>query len=204
MFGVTDYGAFIVAVIAFLFIPGPGNLVLIISTSTGGLRGGFAAACGVIVGDQILIWLALFGAASVLKTWPPAFGILQWLGAAYLAWIGVRMLWVKKGDAPPPSIQSSQYFQQAISITLFNPKAIMFYLAFFPLFIDPTQKPDLITFSFMAATVAGLTFLYAALVILLTNNLADRMRASPRANAALNKIAGVLLIGLGFKLLLLK
>ena len=59
MFGVMDYGAFVVAVIVFLAIPGPGNLALVTSTGKGGLTGGLAATLGVIAGDQVLIWLAV-------------------------------------------------------------------------------------------------------------------------------------------------
>ena len=59
MFGVNDYGAFVVAVIVFLAIPGPGNLALVTSTGKGGVAGGMAATLGVIAGDQVLIWLAV-------------------------------------------------------------------------------------------------------------------------------------------------
>ena len=67
MFGVADYGAFVVAVIVFLAIPGPGNLALITSTGKGGLRGGLAATFGVIAGDQVLMWLAVAGVSAVLR-----------------------------------------------------------------------------------------------------------------------------------------
>ena len=64
MLGVTDFGAFVVTVIIFLLIPGPGNLALITSTSKGGIRGGIAATLGVILGDQVLMWLAVAGVAA--------------------------------------------------------------------------------------------------------------------------------------------
>ena len=65
MLGVTDYGAFVVAIIVFLLIPGPGNLALISSTGKGGIRGGLAATIGVILGDQVLMWLAVAGVAAL-------------------------------------------------------------------------------------------------------------------------------------------
>ena len=202
MFGVADYGAFVVAVIVFLFIPGPGNLALITSTGKGGVRGGFAATAGVIVGDQVLMWLAVAGVAAVLQASPWAFGTVQWLGAAYLAWIGLRMIIVRPGDAPIINIRPRQYFRQAMGITLLNPKAIVFYMAFFPLFVAPGRHRGLATFAFMAATIAVLTFLYGAGVVLLTHRLADRLRASPRVTRGFNRLAGVLLIGFGVKLVL--
>ena len=136
-FGISDYGAFVAAIVVFLAIPGPGNLALITSTSKGGVAGGLMATLGVIAGDQVLMWLAVAGVAAVLTTYPAAFVAIQWLGAVYLAWLGWKMLSAKPGDAPVLNIRPRQYFQQALAITLLNPKAIVFYMAFFPLFVDP-------------------------------------------------------------------
>jgi threonine/homoserine/homoserine lactone efflux protein len=85
-------------------------------------------------------------------------------------------------------------------ITLLNPKAIVFYMAFFPLFVDPATHQGLKSFAFMAVTIAVLTFAYGLIVTLLTWRLAERLRASPRATQALEKIAGICLIGFGLKL----
>ncbi len=204
MLGVADYGAFVIAVIVFLAIPGPGNLALITSTGKGGPRGGLAATCGVIAGDQVLMWLAVAGVAALLQASPRLFGALQWAGAAYLGWIGWRLLFAKPGDAPVVNILPRDYFRQAFAITLLNPKAIVFYMAFFPLFVDPVRHQGLTTFGLMAATIAVLTLLYGAVVVLLTHRLADRLRASPRVSRALERLAGVLLIGFGVKLVLSK
>lgn len=204
MFGVADYGAFVAAILIFLAIPGPGNLALITSTSKGGIRGGLAATMGVIAGDQVLMWAAVAGVATLLATYPAAFNAVQWLGAAYLAWLGFRMLTAKPGAAPVLNIQPRHYFRQAGLITLLNPKAIVFYMAFFPLFVDPAQHQGLVTFGVMAATIAFLTFLYGLVVVLLTHFLAERMRANPLIARVLEKIAGVFLIGFGVKLALNK
>jgi leucine efflux protein len=202
MFGIADYASFIVAVIVFLMIPGPGNLALITSTGKGGLRGGLACTFGVIAGDQVLMWLAVAGVAALLTAWPPAFHAVQWLGALYLAWLGARMLLTQPGDAPVLEIKPHHYFRQALFITLLNPKAIVFYMAFFPLFVEPAHHQGLLTFGVMAATIAVLTFAYGLIVVLLTHRLAERLRASPRVTGALQKLAGVFLIGFGVKLAL--
>ena len=204
MFGVADYGAFVAAIFIFLAIPGPGNLALITSTSKGGLTGGLAATMGVIAGDQVLMWLAVAGVAALLATYPAAFHAVQWLGAAYLAWLGVRMLLAKPGDRPVLHIQPHHYFRQAALITLLNPKAIVFYMAFFPLFVDPAQHLGMVTFGVMAATIASLTFCYGLVVVLLTHHLAERMRANPVIVRVLNKLAGVFLLAFGVKLAMSK
>ena len=203
-FGISDYGAFVAAIVLFLAIPGPGNLALITSTGKGGVRGGLAATLGVIAGDQVLMWAAVAGVAAVLATYPTAFSAVQWLGAAYLAWMGWKMVTAKTGDAPVLNIRPRQYFQQALAITLLNPKAIVFYMAFFPLFVDPAHHLGLLSFAVMAATIAALTFLYGLGMTLLTHHLAERMRANPAIGRVLEKLAGVFLIGFGIKLAISK
>ncbi len=203
-FGISDYGALVAATVLFLAIPGPGNLALITSTSKGGIAGGLGATLGVIAGDQVLMWLAVAGVATVLATYPAAFAAVQWLGALYLAWLGWKMLSAKPGDAPVLNIRPRRYFQQAVAITLLNPKAIVFYMAFFPLFVDPQTHLGLISFGVMAATIAALTFLYGLGMTLLTHHLAERMRANPGIGRVLEKLAGVFLIGFGLKLALSK
>ena len=136
--------------------------------------------------------------------WPLAFGAVQWLGAAYLAWLGARMLLARPGDQPVLHIRPRHYLQQAMVITLLNPKAIVFYMAFFPLFVDPTRHPGVGTFGVMAATIAVLTFCYGLTVVLLTHHLAERLRARPWVGRLLQKVAGLVLIGFGLKLALAK
>lgn len=202
MFGIADYGAFVIAIIVFLAIPGPGNIALVTSTSKGGIRGGLAATLGCISGDQVLMWTAVAGVAGLLAANPRVFHAVQWLGAAYLAWLGIKMLLHKPGATPVVKILPRHYFRQALTITLLNPKAIVFYMAFFPLFIDPVQHRGLTTFAVMALTIAVLTFLYGLAAALITYFLAARVRANPRLSARIEKLAGVFLLGFGIKLAL--
>ena len=202
MFGITDYGAFVMAFIVLLMIPGPGNLALITSTTKGGVRGGLASTLGIIFGDQVLMWLAVAGVAALLASYPTAFHAVQWLGAAYLAWLGLRMLLAKPGSGPAVTITAGHYLRQTAVITLFNPKAIVFYMAFFPLFIDPARHQGLLTFAVMAVTVALLTLCYGVVLVLLTRRMVDRLRARPCVGLVLERLAGVSLLGFGLKLAL--
>ncbi|MEP7100614.1 MAG: LysE family translocator [Burkholderiales bacterium] len=202
MFGIADYPSFVIAVIVFLLIPGPGNLALITSTGKGGLRGGFGSIFGLIAGDQLLMWTAVAGVAALLAASPAAFHAVQWLGAGYLAWLGLRMILAKAGDKPVLQMKPHHFFRQSLVITLLNPKAIVFYMAFFPLFVDPAQHRGLLPFAVMAATIAALTFLYGLIVVMLTHHLAERLRANPAISNVLQKLAGVFLIGFGVKLAL--
>ena len=203
-FGIADYGAFVFALVLLFLLPGPGNLALITSAGKGGLAGGMASVFGLLLGDQILLWLTVAGLAAVLAANPVIFQALQWLGAAYLVWLGFKMITAKPGDKPMLNIKAGHYFQQTMVITLFNPKAIMFYVAFFPQFIDPTKYQGLLTFGVMAATIAVLGFAYCLSVVLVTHYMAERIRANPRVTSVLQKIAGLFLIGFGVKLALSK
>ncbi|MBC7955477.1 MAG: LysE family transporter, partial [Cytophagales bacterium] len=138
MLGISDYGTFCFSILVFLALPGPGTFALLTSTAKGGFRAGAAATLGVIVGDQVLLWLAVAGVAALLAAHPLAFRVVQYAGAAYLAWVGLRLIFAKEGDASPIRIEPRHYLRQALLITLLNPKAIVFYMAFFPLFINPT------------------------------------------------------------------
>lgn len=202
MFGIADYGAFVVAIIVFLAIPGPGNLALLTATGKGGIRAGMAATLGVIVGDQVLLWLAVAGLSAVLINYPSLYSSLKWVGAAYLMGLGYSLFNAKPGDAPVLEMKSEHYIRQGLLITVLNPKAIVFYMAFFPLFVDPKIHQGLITFGVMAATIAALTLAYGLVVVLLAHYLAERVRANPLATTMLNKVAGALLMGFAIKLAL--
>jgi threonine/homoserine/homoserine lactone efflux protein len=200
MFGISDYGAFVAAFVLLLFLPGPGNLALITSTSQGGMRGGVASVLGLLLGDQVLLWMTVAGVAALLQSYPQLFMSLQWLGAAYLAWLGARMVLAKAGEGPSIKITPGKYFKETMFITLLNPKAIMFYFAFFPQFIDPEQHQGMTTFVFMALTIAVLGFIYCFGVVLITHFMAERIRANPKMSGFLQKLAGMCLIGFGLKL----
>ena len=204
MFGIADYGAFVVAILVFLAIPGPGNLALLTATGQGGVRSGMAATLGVITGDQALLWLAVAGLSAVLINYPGLFGAVKWVGAVYLLSLGIVLFRAKPSDAPVLTMKPEHYFRQALFITVLNPKAIVFYMAFFPLFVDPAIHQGWLTFAVMATTIAALTLAYGLVLVLLAHHLAARIRANPMVRSLLNKTAGVLLVGFGLKLALFK
>ena len=82
--------------------------------------------------------LTAIGVAAMLAAYPAAFKAVQWIGAGYLAWLGLKMLRARPGDAPILNFRPRDYFRQTLFITLLNPKAIVFYMAFFP----PTKVRD--------------------------------------------------------------
>jgi threonine/homoserine/homoserine lactone efflux protein len=201
MFGIADYGAFCAAIVLFLALPGPGTFALITSTGQGGFRAGAAATAGVILGDQVLLWLAVAGVAAVLTAHPVWFKAVQYLGAAYLGWIGLRLLLARgEGSGSPLRIQPHHYLRQALWITLLNPKAIVFYMAFFPLFIDPATHRGAPSFAAMALTIAVITALYGLMLCAFAQAVSQKVRAHKRLALALQRVAGLFLVGFGLRL----
>jgi len=199
--GISDIWTFVVAVIVFLALPGPGTFALLTATSKGGKKGGYAALLGLILGDQLLLWLAVAGVAALLAANPTLFKLVQYAGALYLVWIGISLLRPDKNAVPALiSMQVGRYFRQALLITVLNPKAIVFYMAFFPLFIDPHQHQGWLSFAAMAAIIALLTLIYCSGLILMGDVFAKRLRANQMLSRWLERAAGVFLIGFGIKL----
>ncbi len=198
--GISDYGAFCAAILLFLALPGPGTFTLLTSVGKGGMRAGAAATFGVIAGDQVLLWLAVGGVAAVLAAHPLWFHGLQYLGAAYLVWVGLRLAFAASGSPSPIRIEPRHYGRQAFLITLLNPKAIVFYMAFFPLFIDPATHLGMPTYVAMAATIAAITAAYCLLLCAFAHKVGQQVRAHRRLVRALERLAGVFLVGFGLKL----
>jgi leucine efflux protein len=209
MVGIQNYGAFVVAFIVLMLIPGPGNLALISSAVQGGLRGGLASVLGLLLGDQVLFWLAVTGVASLMAANPRALVMIQWAGAAYLAWLGCKMLLAKLGQEAALEIRPGAYFKQTMMITLLNPKSILFFIAFLPQFISRdlvvTNPSAWLAFGLLAVTIFVLGFIYCFGVVLVTHFTAQSLKATGRfskANLALwlNRLAGLILLGFSLKL----
>ena len=200
MLGIADYGAFCAAILLFLALPGPGTFALLTSTGKGGFRAGAAATWGLIAGDQVLLWLAVAGVAALLAAHPAWFRAVQYAGAAYLAWIGLKLLFARGGAVSPVRIEPRHYARQAFLITLLNPKAIVFYMAFFPLFIDPAQHQGALTFGTMALTIAAITAAYCLLLCAFAQAVSHKLRAHRRLARALERLAGTFLVGFGLRL----
>lgn len=200
LLGISDVWQLIVATMVFLMLPGPGTFCVLTCTARNGLRGGFASVAGLMLADGMLMFLAAAGVAALLKANPLAFRALQYAGAAYLAWLGLKLL-LSRGEASGVvPFSSAADFRRGFMVTSINPKAIVFYMAFFPLFIDPAAHRGSLTFLAMAAIIATCTFCYCSLLIFVGNAAAARLKRHRRLARLGNQLAGVFLIGFGIKL----
>lgn len=199
--GVTDVWQLILAGFVFLVLPGPGTFCLLSCSAKHHLRGGFAALLGIMCADIVLMFLAGIGVAALLHANPVLFKGLQYVGAAYLAYLGVRLLMAKSeaGNTVVPFSHVADY-RRGFLVTLINPKAIVFYMAFFPLFIDPLTQQGSVTFLAMGCVLTVCTLLYGSFLVLVGNAAAKKMAHNRRICSLASRAAGVFLIGFGIKL----
>lgn len=201
MSAIADYPAFVVAVLIFQMVPGPGTFSVLAATAKGGPRGGYAALAGLMLGDWLLMAAAMVGVAAMMTAHPLLFRAMQFLGVAYLVWAGLQLLRAQRDQtgAPPPAA-TARHFRHGLLITVINPKAIIFYMAFLPLFIDPLRYRGVATLAAMGATIATLTLLYGSVLIWGGHWAARRLRQNRRVGRWAARLAGVALIGFGARL----
>ncbi len=201
--GINDLGTFVVAVILFLMLPGPGTFTLLTATARGGVRAGYATLAGLMLGDQILIAIAATGVAALLQAHPVLFAGLRYIGAAYLIWVGINLLRepaaASGGDAAPVQY-GRRWFRQALLVGLLNPKAILFYMAFFPLFIDPLRQRGALTLATMAVLIAILSVGWCSVLIFGGQFIARRLAGYPRVGVWLRRGVGICLVVFGLRL----
>jgi leucine efflux protein len=203
LLGIANYPAFCATVLVFLAIPGPGTFAVLTSTAKGGIKGGYASIIGLALGDWVFMLAAMLGLGAVLTSMPTLFKSIQYLGAAYLIWVGIQLLRVKsEGDGVSTLLpmDNGRFLRQSFLITLINPKAIVFYMAFFPLFITPAIHQGAVTFAAMGLTITALTVFYCSLLIFIGNAVATKLKRHRRARQAAHKVAGVGMIGFGVKM----
>lgn len=203
MFDIQNYASFIGAIVVFQLIPGPGTLAILNATARNGVGAGAGAVLGTLVGDFVYMLAAVLGLAAVLAAYPQVLAAAQWLGIAYLVWLGIGLLRIPVGDAPAPAARSHGprvWFRQALAVSLTNPKVVMFFMAFFPLFLRADSPPA--TLVAMMLHVTLISFAWQMALVLVGNAAARRLARWRQARRIATRAAGIALIGFGARLAL--
>jgi threonine/homoserine/homoserine lactone efflux protein len=185
MIDVTLVSRFAVLVAVLSCIPGPAVLLTVATALRRGSRAGFAAACGVLSGNAFYFVLSGAGVAALLLASYAAFTVLKYVGAAYLAYLGLRALFARRselgngaeGDAPVADARRA--FRAGLVTQLSNPKALVFFVAIVPQFVDAQRG--------VAVQIAALTIVSTAVefaVLAVYVGLATRVRRMPSADRA--------------------
>jgi len=203
VFEIQNYESFVAAILVFQLIPGPGTLAILNATARNGITAGLGAVLGTLLGDMAYMIAAIVGLAAVMKANPALFQGLQWFGVAYLGWMGLQLLRqpVSSDNSSPETRKSAWvYFRQAFTVGLTNPKVVLFFVAFFPLFLRADASA--LTLGVMIAHVTLISFLYQAGLVLVGNAVARRLRSLPLVRKLATRLAGTALLGFGVKLAL--
>ncbi len=208
MLGITDVTTYLLGTVAIVLLPGPNSMFVLSVAARRGVRAGYAGAAGVFVGDAVLMLLTALGAASVLKAVPALFLVIKMVGAAYLTWIGLQLIrgaWLRwQGRAPAATPESvtdlAQPFRKALTISLLNPKAILFYVSFFIQFVDPAYAWPGLTFLALGAIAQVCSMVYLTVLIFAGARLAAAFTARRRTASAASTGVGALFLGFGAKL----
>ena len=192
------WAAFVAASSILLIIPGP-TVLLVVSYALGqGWRTALPMAIGVALGDFTAMTLSMLGLGALLAASATLFGVLKWIGAAYLVWLGVK-LWRAGGtlEAAPrtDAVSAAKMLGHAWLVTALNPKSITFFVAFLPAFLDP--KADFLTQMVVFETTFLLLAFANAFGYALVASRARGFVANPRAIGVVNKVGGSLLVSAG-------
>jgi threonine/homoserine/homoserine lactone efflux protein len=203
MFGIQNYYSFIIAIFIFQLFPGAGTITILNATARNGVSTGMSAVLGTLAGDFAYMLAAVLGLSAVLGAYPSILKSAQWIGVAYLCWTGLKFLRVSVTGRPNHMESDKEgwiYFRQALAVSLTNPKVIMFFMAFFPLFLNSESKP--ITLFVLMMHVTTISSLYQTGLVIIGNTVARYLSKWKSIRIVAARIAGIALIGFGVKLAL--
>lgn len=183
--------------------PGPDNIFVLTQSALRGAFSGFIITLGLCTGLLVHTSAVAFGVAAIFKTSALAFSVLKYIGAGYLlymAWKAFRAspAEITAGNSSERSL--SVLYRRGIIMNITNPKVSIFFLAFLPQFADPARGAMI-----LQILLLGLLFILAALIVfgvvcILAGTIGDRLRRSPRTQNIINRLAGLVLVGLALKL----
>jgi threonine/homoserine/homoserine lactone efflux protein len=204
LFGIHHFGIFLLTGILLNLTPGPDTAYILGRSIAQGRTAGIASALGIGFGSVLHTCAAALGLSAVLAASVWAFGALKWAGAAYLIYLGVRMLLQKQHTLNVPSRRKagspSAAFRQGVLTNILNPKVALFFLAFLPQFIDSTTP-----FKVPAFLLLGLSFVTTGTIWCLSlawfaATFSDRLRGNTTIAVLLNRAVGSLFVFLGLRL----
>lgn len=178
MFGIIELPTFLLGLLVVVLLPGPNSLYVLTTAMRAGPTKGLQAAAGIFLGDWILLAATALGAASLLTSFPVLFYGFKYLGAGYLAWVGLGLLWravqgfrsvsVEDHENLSPEMSKASRgspFRRALVISLLNPKAILFFVAFLIQFVDPAYTHPLVPFLILGLLVQLFSAVYLVVLI---------------------------------------
>lgn len=206
MFGIHGYWLFLATGVLLNLTPGQDTLFIIGRSLTGGSRAGVAAAFGISLGSVFHTLAAAMGLSAILATSALAFSVVKLLGAAYLIYLGARLM-LAKAVANQAAVSKSSAsggprsaFLQGIVTNVLNPKVALFFLALLPQFIEPTSSTKTLAFLALGATFITTGLIWCLVLALAAARLQAFFLRNPNLRTMIDRAVGVLFLALGARL----
>ncbi|MFM1880258.1 MAG: leucine efflux protein LeuE [Pseudomonadota bacterium] len=220
--GIQNFWEFLLGTVLIVLLPGPNSLYVLTASAQLGYRSGWAAAFGIFSGDTVLMIATASGAASFMTLFPRGFEAFKAAGAVYLAWIGFQLLregqrrWPRGSEpyahrapaAPPQPADLTRSrdlrtpYLKALGLSLTNPKAILFFLAFFTQFVRAEASTPAIAYFTLGVVVQIVSLTYLALLIFTGLRLQTIFETHPRWSASGIVVVSLCFIGFALKMLI--
>ena len=202
--GIQNFEAFVLASIMLNLIPGPDTFYILGRSMSQGRTVGIASALGISGGAIIHTLAAAVGLSAIIIASPTAFAAIKWIGAAYLIFLGIKMLFQSQSQTMASEQDAKNgffpVFRQGVLTNALNPKVALFFLAFLPQFVDAGSESHLVSFLILGMTFVLTRTLWGLVLAFSAATISARLRANPRNMVWLNRVTGSLLVGLGVRL----
>jgi threonine/homoserine/homoserine lactone efflux protein len=204
MLGIHDFWLFVASGLLLNVTPGPDTAYIVGRGLQFGWRGGAAAALGVGAGCLVHVAAAAAGLSALLMASTLAFGVVKWIGAAYLIWVGLRMLLSKPAaftaaTGAGAALPLAAVFRQGMLTNVLNPKVALFFLAFLPQFVDAAAPHKGLAFLVLGLIFVSNGTLYCLGLAAFAARAADRLRRSGSVLQWINRGLGALFVALGLR-----
>jgi threonine/homoserine/homoserine lactone efflux protein len=199
----NDLALYVLASLALIATPGQDMIYVIGRSLAQGRIAGLCSAVGVCVGILVHTALAAVGVGAILQASETLFTALKLVGAAYLVYLGVRMLLTREVAIDARALARSTplwLMLQGVLSNVTNPKIVLFFFAFLPQFVDPASAHPTRDLVFLGVLYAALALPVKGAVALVAARLSERVRAQPMALVWMNRACGALLVALGARL----
>ena len=205
MFGTFNLWAFLLAVLVLNMTPGQDTIYILSRSISQGKRAGYWSVLGIIGGCSVHILAAAFGLSAILAGSSELFTVIKWLGACYLIYLGLRSVYSSRRSSLSLKEGTEgdwrKILKQGFFTNLFNPKVALFFLAFFPQFIDPTQNYGSWSFLYLGLIFLMSTAIWCLGISFAASGLSEKFRQNSGLEKRLNQLSGICLIGLGINLI---
>ena len=207
MIPIETFFTFFTASVILALVPGPDNIFVLTQSVVKGKQAGLAVMSGLCTGLIFHSTAVALGVAVIFQTSTIAFTLLKFVGAGYLAWLAWQIL-----RAPAEKIISNsdsevslfKLYGRGIIMNITNPKVSIFFLAFLPQFADPLRGNVTIQIIILGVLFILSTIIVFGSIALLAGSIGNMLNKSNRAQLIMNKIAGMVFIGLAVKLAMVK